>query len=490
LLVAGAVDALFVVAVGIEPAPVEDEPSPVADDPLPELAARLVEDAARALLVVVELDAVGLPAVAPLVELVAMLSTVTPRPAVPADAAPALDEPPPPVLGGVETVTVGALVSVAPAATEAEELLPVLARVCPEVTDDDCDALDGVAVDGGAAGNPAAPLPTWPCPPLPGVGPPTASVASGFTVCAATGSVSANQGGRGERVPARWLRRGASATVAGRRTEAWMVMATTTYDSEASTVPIVTIADGRATIKLNRPREHNRLEPGDLAVLRETFTRIDHDPSVRVLVLTGTGKSFSSGYHIGALLERKAGKPEPGQADDTFETVVNRLEKLRVPTIAALQGSVYGGATDLALACDFRIGVEEMRMLMPAARLGIIYYQSGIERYVNRLGVAAAKRLFMLAEPIEAEGMRRIGYLDEIVPADELTARVDALAATLAANAPLALAGLKRAINEVAAGRLDRDALVVARAGCSASDDHAEALKAWSEKRKPVFKGR
>jgi len=272
-----------------------------------------------------------------------------------------------------------------------------------------------------------------------------------------------------------------------------MVMASTTYDNEASTVPIITIAEGRATIRLNRPREHNRLEPGDLAVLRETFTRIDHDPNVRVLVLTGTGKSFSSGYHIGALLERKARKPEPGQppgnADDTFEIVVNRLESLRVPTIAALQGSVYGGATDLALACDFRIGVEGMRMLMPAARLGIIYYPSGIERYVNRLGVAAAKRLFMLAEPVEAEEMRRIGYLDEIVPADQLAARVDALAATLAANAPLALAGIKRAINEVAAGRLDRDALAAARTGCSASDDHAEALKAWSEKRKPVFKG-
>jgi enoyl-CoA hydratase len=267
-------------------------------------------------------------------------------------------------------------------------------------------------------------------------------------------------------------------------------MTTTVAQASVSTAPVVTIADGRATIRLNRPREHNRLEPGDLAVLRETFTRIDHDPGVRVLVLTGTGKSFSSGYHIGALLERKAGKPEPGNADDTFETVVNSLEELRVPTIAALQGSVYGGATDLALACDFRIGVEGMRMLMPAARLGIIYYPSGIERYVSRLGVAAAKRLFLTAEPIAAEEMRRIGYLDEIVPAEELAARVDALAATLAANAPLALGGLKRAINQIAAGRLDRDALAAARARSSASEDHAEALSAWSEKRQPVFRGR
>jgi enoyl-CoA hydratase/carnithine racemase len=271
-------------------------------------------------------------------------------------------------------------------------------------------------------------------------------------------------------------------------------MAEKARQTGGSTAPVVTIAEGRATIRLNRPREHNRIEPSDLAVLRETFTRIDRDPSVRVLVLTGTGKSFSSGYHIGALVERHSGKSEArpegrNDGNDSFETVVDRLEALRVPTIAALQGSVYGGATDLALACDFRIGVAGMQMLMPAARLGIVYYPSGIERYVSRLGVAAAKRLFLLAEPIEAEEMRRIGYLDEIVPADALEARVDALAATLANNAPLALAGLKRAIDQIAAGRLDRDALAEARARSAASEDHAEALKAWSEKRKPVFKG-
>jgi enoyl-CoA hydratase len=259
-------------------------------------------------------------------------------------------------------------------------------------------------------------------------------------------------------------------------------------DAATSTTPIVTITEGRATIRLNRPRQHNRIEPDDLAVLDETLGRIDRDPAIRVLVLTGTGKSFSSGYHIGALVERHGGEAAP-RNEVSFETVVDRLEALRVPTIAALQGSVYGGATDLALACDFRIGVGGIRMLMPAARLGIVYYPSGIERYVSRLGVAAAKRLFLTAEPIEADDMRRIGYLDEIVPADELDARVDALAATLAGNAPLALAGLKQAINEVAAGRLDREALADARARSAASDDHAEALKAWSEKRKPVFKG-
>ena len=128
--------------------------------------------------------------------------------------------------------------------------------------------------------------------------------------------------------------------------------------------------------------------------------------------------------------------------------------------------------------------------MMPVARLGVVYYPSGIERFVARLGIAAAKKLFLTAQPIDTQEMLRIGYLDWCVPPAELMARVDALAATLAANAPLALAGLKRAINEIAAGRLDRAALATARARCAASEDHAEALKAWGDKRTPVFRGR
>ncbi len=254
--------------------------------------------------------------------------------------------------------------------------------------------------------------------------------------------------------------------------------------------PIVTVADGCAIVRLNRPREHNRLEPADLAVLSAAFGRIDADPTVRVLVLTATGKSFSSGYHIGALADRLAGKDAADEDRDAFEHMVDRLEALRVPTIAALNGSVYGGATDLALACDFRIGIEGMRLVMPAARLGIVYYASGIRRYVTRLGLAAAKRLFLTAQPIDAAALVRIGYLDEVVSPDDLMPRAEALAATLAANAPLAVAGLKRAINETAAGALDREALGAIRVRCTASADHAEGVRAWTEKRIPVFSGR
>jgi enoyl-CoA hydratase/carnithine racemase len=253
---------------------------------------------------------------------------------------------------------------------------------------------------------------------------------------------------------------------------------------EPATLPVLTIADGRATVRLNRPRQHNRLEPADVRELTEMFGRVDADPSVRVLVLTGTGKSFSSGFHIGALVERGDYDPKG------FERMVDRLEALRVPTIAALNGSVYGGSTDLALACDFRIGVTGMRMFMPAARLGIVYYASGMRRYVTRLGLAAAKKLFLTAQPMQTDELLRVGYLDEAVAPDRLAARVDELAATLARNAPLALPPIKRALNEIAAGTLDLEELEEARRRCAKSEDHQEGLRAWAEKRDPAFKGR
>ena len=254
-----------------------------------------------------------------------------------------------------------------------------------------------------------------------------------------------------------------------------------------ASAPVVTIAEGRATIRLNRPRHHNRLEPDDLAVLRESFTRIEREPSVRVLVLTGTGASFCSGFHLGAFDDSDSAAVD---GPHLFERTVDALEALPVPTICRLNGGVYGGATDLALACDFRVGVDTLTLRMPAARLGLHYYPSGLRRYVSRLGLATAKRLFLLADEVRAAELLALGYLDRMVPLAQLDAAVAAIADALAAGAPLALRGMKTSLNEIARGEFDLERLRARQAVCAASDDLREGRAAFAAKRPARFTGR
>lgn len=259
-----------------------------------------------------------------------------------------------------------------------------------------------------------------------------------------------------------------------------------------ATPPLFSVTGGVATITLNRPAVANRIEPADLAALSDLFDRIAGDGAIRVLVLTGTGRIFSSGYHLGDLQNRASAQPastEPPRST-AFEEVVDKLENLRLPTICKLNGGVYGGATDLALACDFRIGDPAAQMFMPAARLGLHYYESGMVRYVTRLGVNAAKQLFLTARRIDAQEMFRIGYLTTLCEAGELDATVDALVKDLSSMAPLSVAGMKRSIDEIARNALDRDAFAERAQACFASEDIKEGLRAFHEKRPPRFSGR
>src|SRR5438270_8320977 len=258
-------------------------------------------------------------------------------------------------------------------------------------------------------------------------------------------------------------------------------------DTEGASAPLLDIAGDRATIRLNRPRHHNRLEADDLGVLLKLFDRIEADPTLRVLVLTGTGRSFSSGYDLGSVAERAASAAEENSAGSAFEIVVNRLEDLAVPTICRLNGGVYGGSTDLALACDFRIGVDTAEMFMPAARLGLHYYKSGIKRYVTRLGVDNAKKLFLTAQKISAPEMLRIGYLTAMVAVEFLDEEIDKLANILAGNAPQAMRGMKRAINEFARGELDENAADQRHRDSMRGDEIKEGIKAFADKRAPKF---
>jgi enoyl-CoA hydratase/carnithine racemase len=256
-------------------------------------------------------------------------------------------------------------------------------------------------------------------------------------------------------------------------------------EPDAATTPVLTIEGARATIRLNRPRQLNKITPQDIIALMEALEAIEKNDAVRVVVLTGTGRAFSGGYDLGDIAARQQ---QPAQrARASFEDMANRIEDFPLPTICRLNGGVYGGSTDLALACDFRIGIESCEMLMPAARLGLHYYPSGIRRYVWRLGVAAAKKLFLTAQKIDATEMLRIGYLDAAVPADKLDSSVDALAAVLAANAPKVMRGMKAAINEIARAAFDEDAARRRHQDSLRGEEIKEGIAAFAEKRKPDF---
>src|SRR5690348_4166903 len=257
--------------------------------------------------------------------------------------------------------------------------------------------------------------------------------------------------------------------------------------AETATPPLLEISGHRAPIRLIRPKHMNRLQAEDLVELVKLFDRVEADPAVRVLVLTGTGRAFSAGYDLNSVAARAGAAGEEPSTGSAFEGVANRLEDLRMPTICRLNGGVYGGATDLALACDFRIGVDTCEMFMPAARLGLHYYTSGIKRYVTRLGVNNAKKLFLTAEKIGAQEMLRIGYLTGMTTADTLDREVDALAATLAGNAPVAMRGMKQAINEFAHGELDEEAADRRARDSMRGDEIKEGVAAFKEKRAPRF---
>jgi len=257
-------------------------------------------------------------------------------------------------------------------------------------------------------------------------------------------------------------------------------------DADASP-PILERQGARATIRLNRPKHLNRLQAEDLDVLMNLFAQVEADPALRVLVLTGTGRAFSAGYDLNSVADRATSAVEQKSAGSAFEVVVDRLEDLGIPTICRLNGGVYGGSTDLALACDFRIGVDTCEMFMPAARLGLHYYKSGIARYVARLGLDNAKRLFLTAEKIGAGEMLRIGYLTSVVSAEALDEEVDRLVASLAGNAPIAMRGMKRTIHEIARGELDKEAADQRHRDSMRGEEIKEGIRAFAEKRPPRF---
>ncbi|WP_457389751.1 enoyl-CoA hydratase/isomerase family protein [Roseateles sp. P5_E1] len=246
--------------------------------------------------------------------------------------------------------------------------------------------------------------------------------------------------------------------------------------------PLLEVADGVARITLRRPRQANRLAVDDLDTLGGFIEAVHANDAVRVLVLAGEGRHFCSGFDLGALGAVDAGA--------RFGELADALEAARPITIARLHGGVYGGAADLALACDFRLGVPAVEMFVPAARIGLHFYAGGLQRFVDRLGLATAKQVLLAGRTLDAAALLGCGYLDQLLPdAATLDAALQALADELQGMAPLALLPMKQHLNAIAAGRLDAKQLAADIVKARDSADLAEGQAAWAGKRPARFKG-
>lgn len=237
-----------------------------------------------------------------------------------------------------------------------------------------------------------------------------------------------------------------------------------------------------ARLLIDHPEKANSLTPEDLEAIRTAIITVNNEKTVRVMLVEATGKYFCSGFNIGKM------NPEKGGSG--FEGTVNMLEACAPVTIACLEGGVYGGGTDLALACDFRLGLNTCNMFMPAARLGIHLYGSALQRYVSRLGVNHAKALVLTARKMDAQQMLDMGYLTSMFDtAAELYDFRDALVQDIAQLAPLSLKFMKKNINAIAQGSFDIEAITKDALFVGISKDSEEGRTAWKEKRTPAFSG-
>ncbi len=239
--------------------------------------------------------------------------------------------------------------------------------------------------------------------------------------------------------------------------------------------------DGIGRITLARPETHNALDQDAMRALTTTLNTWQNS-GLRALILTGEGKSFCAGASLGDV----AGSD---WAENPLTTLCDTLETFPAPTVAALNGGVYGGGVEIALACDFRIGVRGMKAFVPPAKLGIHYEPAGIRRAMDRLGAQVTRRMFLLADTFSDEDLARVGFLDDLVAGEELGGAAETLATRIAGLAPLAVQGMKRTIVELSRGTLDEAAARERVVACFASEDHQEGLAAFREKREAVFKG-
>src|SRR5262245_11716330 len=248
---------------------------------------------------------------------------------------------------------------------------------------------------------------------------------------------------------------------------------------------------GVAYVTVNRPKVLNALDHRTLAELREVFEDIRNDAAIRGVILTGAGdKAFIAGADIreiaGADAVAAAGMTRNGQG------VLDSIEHLGKPVIAAINGFALGGGCETAMACTIRIAAEHARFGQPEVKLGVIPGFGGTQRMPRLVGRGAALKLILSGEPISAQEAYRIGLVDEVVPAGELIARAEAILERITGNAPLAIRYAIEAVNKGLEGSQQEGLALESSlfALCAATHDKQEGTSAFLEKRVPKFEAR
>ncbi|MBT5107584.1 MAG: enoyl-CoA hydratase [Rhodospirillaceae bacterium] len=243
----------------------------------------------------------------------------------------------------------------------------------------------------------------------------------------------------------------------------------------------------------NNPARHNAVSPDMWAAVGTIMDDLNSDDEIRVVIVSGAGgKAFVSGADISKFEDERAN----AEAEAKYH-VLNRQSRAKLtnspkPTIAMIQGYCIGGGVGTAIACDMRICSDNARFAIPAARLGVGYYYDDLKRLTDLIGPSFTKEIFFTARQFDAEEARDMGLVDRVVPDAELEEYVATYAATIAANAPMTIQAVKKAVLEGAKDPDDRDVALCDRMVdiCNASEDYSEGRRAFMEKRKPVFVGR
>jgi enoyl-CoA hydratase/carnithine racemase len=212
-------------------------------------------------------------------------------------------------------------------------------------------------------------------------------------------------------------------------------------------------------------------------------------------MLTGTDGIFSAGYDLGNLEGREFEENAERLVAHPFHDAIEALDAFPYPMVAQINGHAIGGGLELALTCDIRVAASGAKVGMPPAKLGLIYSHTGLRMFVDTIGPANTAELFYVGRNVDAERGRSMGLLNQVVDAAELDATAVSLAAEIAANAPLSLAGNKRVLREIRAhaAALPADVehdLIALRESCFRTDDFREGVRAFAEKRPPVWQGR